>query len=464
MNMLAVGEYPSDLIVDLTNKKFIYEPNSQRAIKSIKDYPFDIIVTGLHIGIPDGFSILSATNKYNPNAIKIVTSADKNPTTIMRCYKLGAKSFLDEPFKSEELMLEISSLLEDKKGIQQNQINDKELFYDEIDSNIFVGNSIFSEHLKNTISQISYTSSTILITGESGTGKGLVARLIHMHSSQKNNPFITLNCAAIPESLIESELFGYEKGAFTGAYSQKKGIFEHAESGTLLLDEIGEISPYVQVKLLEAIEDKVIRRIGGNRNIPVNIRFISATNKDLSNSVMNKEFRQDLYYRLNIINIYIPPLRERITDLPVIADYLLRKLNKELLRNIKGFSNQAMKKLAKYHWPGNVRELRNIIERVVTFCKRDYIDATDIDLSFSPDINPEKNFLKEIDVSSYYKKNSDNIQDLSNKGLKHILNDLEKRIIIDTLNKLNYDKPKVAEYLKVKRTTLIEKIKRYGIQ
>jgi transcriptional regulator with PAS, ATPase and Fis domain len=295
------------------------------------------------------------------------------------------------------------------------------------------------------IEKLAKTDCPVLIMGESGTGKELIARAIHYNSPRRSQPFLPVNCGALPESLLESELFGHEKGAFTGALSSRKGLFEEANGGTLFLDEIGETSPFLQVKLLRALQDGEIRRIGAEKNIKVDVRIISATNKDLRAAVERKEFRDDLYYRLNVAQIYIPPLRERVDDIPFLVDYFLKRASNKLNKPIKGISKEVMEKLIRYSWPGNVRELENLIETAVIFATPPIIKLQDIPtLQEKVALHSRKTRL--IDIPFYKAREM-----------------FEKEYISNLLKRTNNNISMASEIAKVDRKTIRIMARRYGL-
>ncbi len=308
--------------------------------------------------------------------------------------------------------------------------------------------------LFSIIKKVSVSDSSILITGESGTGKELVARTIHMNSPRKHGPMIVINCGAIPGELLESELFGHEKGAFTGAHRSRMGRFELADNGTIFLDEIGDMSPELQVKLLRAIQERKIERVGGTTAIDVNIRILSATNKDLASSIEHGSFREDLFYRLNVIPIHIPPLRERIADIPLLVDHFQRKLEQRAMYDykVKIFSDSAMEAMQRYSWPGNVRELENLIERLSVLVDGDVVELSDL-----PDhiVNDSDVSVPSGDIASIID---------SGIGFNEAVERYQKSLILYALKQTDWVKARAADLLKMNRTTLVEKIKKMGIE
>ncbi len=313
-----------------------------------------------------------------------------------------------------------------------------------------IGKSPAIQRVFQLIEKVAPTESTVLILGESGTGKELVARAIHAKSRRREGPFIPVNCGAIPEELLESELFGYERGAFTGANRSKPGRFELAHGGTIFLDEIAEMSPKLQVKLLRILQERTVERLGSERAIPVDIRIIAATNRDLEQEVAEGRFREDLYFRLNVIPIKLPPLRERKEDIPLLVEYFLARFCEREEVPLKRFSEKALKRLVDYHWPGNVRELENLIERLVILTEGDLIEEDDLPdhiRASHPSTNP---ILKEFPAEGF--------------SLPQALREFEKSLILRALEASGGVKSRAAKLLGIKRTTLIEKMKRLGLE
>jgi transcriptional regulator with GAF, ATPase, and Fis domain len=316
----------------------------------------------------------------------------------------------------------------------------------------FIGESEAIRKISAVVSRVAGTDSTVLITGESGTGKELIARAIHANSHRRHAPMITINCGAIPRELLESELFGHEKGAFTGAHRTRVGRFELADGGTIFLDEIGDMSPDLQVKLLRVLQEKCFERVGGIRPIHVNVRIISATNKDLKKAIRDNTFREDLFYRLNVIPIVVPPLRERKKDIPLLVDHFVRKLDEKNSWGIKQFSAEAMAALCRYDWQGNVRELENMMERISVLVEKETVEIVDL-----PDyISGMESEI--VDILSPLEDFFEN-----GMGFNEAVEEHQKKLILHALGKTNWVKAKAAEMLKMKRTTLVEKIKKMNL-
>ena len=336
--------------------------NGEKALKTIQSDIYDLVITDLKMPQMDGMSLLKAVKESSPDTIVIIVTAFGTTEGAETARSLGAYDYIGKPFNNDEIKLVIQNALE-KRHLRKENI----LLKREIESRSgfenFVGKSDPMQRVFSLIRQVADTASTVLISGESGTGKELVARAIHFNSSRRNHPFVTINCGALPETLLESELFGYMKGAFTGAAANKQGLFEAASGGTIFLDEISATTPALQVKLLRFLQEREFKRLGGTADIKVDVRVIAASNKDLRSEVVNGSFREDLYYRLNVIPIHLPPLRERKEDIPLLIDFYIKK--KATGREIKSISPEALNILLNYRWPGNVRELENTIERLV---------------------------------------------------------------------------------------------------
>jgi two-component system response regulator PilR (NtrC family) len=369
--------------------------------------------------------------------------------TAIKAMKEGAYDYITKPFKVEEIKLIIKNALE-KKNLQKENILLKQVVRDRFHFGNIIGQSSKMVSLYDLLEKVSPTKTNILIAGESGTGKELVAKAIHYNSPRKEKPFVTLNCGAIPETLIESELFGHMKGAFTDAIAMKKGLFEVADEGTLFLDEISELPLLMQVKLLRVLQDREFKRVGGTEDIRVDVRIISATNKDLEEGVKGKRFREDLFYRLNVIQIKLPSLRERKEDIPLLADHFLKKYSGELSKNISRISPEALQILLKYEYPGNVRELQNIIERAVALESSQELTANNLN-----------SYLSE---SPLLKKGSIDIE-IPNEGidLEKMVEDLERTLLLKALDKTKGIKKRAAELLHINFRSMRYRLEKYGL-
>jgi len=338
--------------------------NGKEALSRIDKDRYDLMLCDIRLGDMTGLEVLKASKKKNPHVTVIMISAFATTETAVEAMNQGAFDYVPKPFQNEELLQAISTALE-RKTLER----EKRVIEDELKSSLhfgkIVGNSARMQHIYEMIRQVARTKTSILITGESGTGKELIAKAIHEQSDRADHPFVTINCGGIPETLLESEFFGHCKGSFTGATADKKGLMEIAHKGTLFMDEVAELSVPMQVKLLRAVQERVFRPVGGTKDIAVDIRIISATNKKLEDEVIEGNFREDLFYRLNVIEIKIPPLRERKGDLLPLAQHFLEKYSRELGKEVTKFSSYAIDLLNKYDFPGNIRELENLIERSV---------------------------------------------------------------------------------------------------
>ncbi len=334
--------------------------NGQEALEAVRRKKFDLVITDIRMQPIDGLEVLRQCKSISPQTAVIIISAYASAETAVEAMREGAYDYLPKPFKIDEMRAAVTNALLSRQGEEGRDTAEGPLHFD-----CLIGESPAMRKVYELIRRVASTSSNVLITGESGTGKELVAKAIHRGSPRNPFPFVVVNCGGVPESLIESELFGYKKGSFTGAAANRKGLVEAAQNGTLFLDEIGELSPALQVKLLRLTQEKTIRQIGDTVDIPVNVRIISATNQDLEQMVMDKAFREDLYYRLNVLPIRIPPLRERREDIPLLAQYFLSKFRKDFGKDVRKFSSYALDILGSYDFPGNVRELEHIIERGV---------------------------------------------------------------------------------------------------
>jgi two-component system response regulator PilR (NtrC family) len=346
----------------------------QTAIDALRARAFDLIVTDLRMHKVDGMAVLRAAREHSPGTMVIVITAFASTETAVEAMKLGAYDYITKPFKLDEIRLTVAKALERKHLQDENQALRRQLRQDR-GFESFVGRSRVMLAVFEMIRKTADSLSTVMITGESGTGKELVARAIHHESSRAHGPFVSVNCGAVPEGLMESELFGHVKGAFTGAVTNTEGLFAAASGGTLFLDEITEIPQSVQVKLLRAIQEREIRRVGDTRDVRVDVRLIAASNLNLGKALDEGALRGDLFYRLNVIPIHLPPLRERRQDIPLLIAHFIQKLAREVGRTVGGISPEALAILERYHWPGNIRELENVIERAIVLGSGETIET-----------------------------------------------------------------------------------------
>jgi len=347
------------------------------AVMRIENDDFDVVISDMQMPGRSGLDLLGIVNEVSPETVFIVITAFASTDSAIGAMRQGAYDYITKPFRVDEIRMTVQKALEKKLLATENRRLRSELQVRSRSRSI-IGNSPRMQRVYELISQVAGTKTNVLISGESGTGKELVARAIHDQSDRADKPFVAVNCGAIPENLLESELFGHVKGAFTGAFQNKQGLFEVADGGTLFLDEVGELSVPLQVKLLRAIQEKTIRRVGGTADTRIDVRIISASNRDLYAEVSQGRFREDLYYRLNVIQVQLPPLRERTEDVPLLVHHFVEKYSAELGKPIEGVSREASQRLAAYDYPGNVRELENVIERAVALARGPQIDEENL--------------------------------------------------------------------------------------
>jgi two-component system response regulator PilR (NtrC family) len=438
-----------DIMLKKEGYKVSLASNGEEVVKLMDNDLFDLVLLDIRMPKLDGISTLKKIKAIAPETVVIMITAYASADTAIKAMKEGAYDYITKPFKVEEIKLIINNALE-KKNLQKENILLKQVVRDRYHFGNIIGQSLKMVALYDLLEKVSPTKTNILIAGESGTGKELVAKAIHYNSPRKEKPFVTLNCGAIPESLIESELFGHMKGAFTDAIATKKGLFEVADEGTIFLDEISELPLLMQVKLLRVLQDKEFKRVGGTEDIRVDVRIISATNKDLDEAVKEKHFREDLFYRLNVIQIKLPPLRERREDIPILTNHFLKKYSEELNKNILKIVPEALQILLNYEYPGNVRELQNIIERAVALESSQELTAHNLSSYLS-----EQPFLKKgpIDI------------EIPNEGidLEKMVEDLERTLLVKALDKTKGIKKKAAELLHINFRSMRYRLEKYGL-
>ena len=354
--------------------------DGEQALAAMGRVPVDVVVTDLVMPRMGGLDLLRHVASAHPDVPVIMITAHGTVDTAVEAMKAGAFDYITKPFDQEDLRKVIA------KAARARVLEGQHVHPPTADGERppLVGQSPSMRAVYDVIARVADSPSTVLITGESGTGKELVAQALHRGSSRRTQPLIKVNCAAIPKDLVESELFGYEKGAFTGAVGSKPGRFELADGGTLFLDEIGEIPVEMQVKLLRAIQESEFERVGGLKTIKVDVRLITATNRDLEQEIARGNFRDDLYYRLNVVPLQVPPLRKRTGDIPLLVTHIIKKFNERLKKNISGIADDALAALEAHSWPGNIRELENVLERTILFCKGDRIERADLQLQLPP--------------------------------------------------------------------------------
>ena len=414
--------------------------NAYSAQRILREQPFDGILVDLKMPGMDGAEFVRWVRDEGFRMPIIMMSAHGEISDAVNAMKHGVQDFIVKPFAPEEVIIKLKNLVE-----AQNFRTLQEMEERLPQERAFIGESVQIRKIKDTISRIATTNSSVLITGESGTGKEVVARSIHEQSTVSSGPFVAINIGGVPENLLESELFGYEKGAFTGATGRKIGMFELANGGTLFLDEIGDMPYALQVKILRVLQERSITRLGGTEPIPINARIVCATNKDLESLVREGKFREDLFFRLNVVRIHIPPLRERKDDIPLLCAWIIKKLNINMGRHFSGLTPDAMDKLKNYDFYGNIRELENILERAAIFSDGDLISEDNIELRG--------------DVLGHVKKSSE--ENVSTEGMS--LKEIEKQSIERALRRWEGNRTKAANELGITRRTLITKIEEYNL-
>jgi two-component system response regulator HydG len=413
------------------------------AIQKARERPFDLILMDIRMIKVSGLEALREIKSYNPAIPVVIMTAYASVDTALKALKNGAYDYLTKPLDFDELRLTLERAMDHTRLREENRLL-KESLWDHFDTGNIIGRSAVMVKLLETVSQVAPSEATVLITGESGTGKEMIAGAIHFNSRRKDGPFIKLNCAAITESLLESELFGHEKGAFTGAYRKKGGRFVQAHGGSLFLDEISEMSLAMQVKLLRVLQEREITRVGGEESVTVDVRLIAATNKDLLQLMEREQFREDLYYRLNVVALTIPPLRERREDIPLLAQHFLRHFSEKNHKPIKGFTPQAMDRFIRHAWPGNVRELMNAVERGVVLSRSEYLGEEDLPLIAAETPAGEKASATDAIPTDMP------------------LDEVEKVAIMKVLELSRGNKSEAARRLGITRKTLLKKLKSYG--
>lgn len=404
----------------------------------------DVVIMDIRMPEIDGIKVLELIHQRGQQIPIILITAYGSTETTIEAMKLGAFDYLMKPLKINELLetvqkaLEIKELLDNSSDHWQDNM--------ELKTDTMIGLSPTMQNIYKTIGRVANTNATVLIRGESGTGKELVAKAIHFNSVRKEKSFVKINCASIPDNLLESELFGHEKGAFTGAVSTKPGKFEMAHRGTLFLDEIGEMSLNTQAKLLRVLQEREFERVGGTETIKADVRIVAATNKDLERSIEEGTFREDLFYRLNVVEVMLPPLRDRKEDIPALVDHIIRNSSTEYKKTITGFSPEAMALLKSYNWPGNIRELKNICERAVLMSNGPLLTVEDLPISLQKS-SRRISWLNEI----------------SGDSLKEIVAEVEREVILKALEENNWNRSAAAQSLKMNRSSLYAKMKELGI-
>jgi two-component system response regulator HydG len=413
------------------------------AIEKVHEQAFDLILMDIRMIKVSGLEALTEIKAFNPAIPVIIMTAYSSVETAVEALKNGAYDYLTKPLDFDELRLAMERAMDHRQLKEENRLL-RESLGNHFDRQNIIGRSPSMVKVLEEVAQVAPSEATVLVTGESGTGKEMIAGAIHFNSPRKDGAFVKINCAAITETLLESELFGHEKGAFTGAHRKKEGRFRQAHGGSLFLDEISEMSLAMQVKLLRVLQEREITRVGGEEVIKVDVRVIAATNKDLLQEIEGERFRDDLYYRLNVVTLHIPPLRERREDIPLLTQHFLKAFSEKNRKQIKGFTPQAMDRLLKYDWPGNTRELMNAVERAVVLAQSEYLDEEELPL-----------ILRDISLEGEIP-----LKDVIPADLP--LDEVEKASILKTLELAGGNKSEAARRLGITRRTLHKKLKKYG--
>ncbi len=459
MNQSNANKLPQMLLVDddrlllesmsswLTSQGYAVQPadGCQSAQEIIDNVPLDVALVDLRLGDGDGFQVLEYCRQVQPNLPVILLTGYGTVETGIEALRCGAHDMLTKPLIDEELLLSIKRAMNQQQVLDENKQLKKQLDHRFGLENI-VGSAPQMNKIFDIVDSVADTRATVLVTGESGTGKSLVARAIHQCSSRRDEPFVEVACGALPENLLESELFGHVAGAFTGATGNKEGKFMQADGGTIFLDEIGTASPGMQVKLLRVLQELQFEQVGGSKTFSVDVRIILATNEDLETAVAEGRFRQDLLYRINVINLELPSLAQRSSDIPTLADHFLEKVCANTGRQFEGFDSGAINAMQSYNWPGNVRELQNVIERAVLLGKGPRITIADM----------PAHITQGVPVAT--------VAASTKQTLKEALEGPERQIILQVLRENNWNRNLTADQLGINRTTLYKKMKKLGLE
>lgn len=431
--------------------------DGEQGLAMLRDHHIDLVVTDLRMPRVDGMEVLRQALLMDPDLPVVIITAHGTVDNAVEALKTGAFDYITKPFDQDELRAIV------RKALRTRHLSSSEVSFDASTVTTgarfgIIGQSKSIQELYTIIDRVADTPTTVLITGESGTGKELVARALHESSSRAGKPFIRVNCAAIPKDLMESELFGYERGAFTGAVSSKPGRFELATTGTLFLDEIGEIPVEMQVKLLRVLQESEFERVGGIKTLRVDVRLVASTNRDLKREIANGSFREDLYYRLNVVPIQLPSLRDRRDDIPLLAQNFIAKFNARLKKNVEGIDAEALDKLCSYGWPGNIRELENVIERAVLFCDGAEIGVADL----SPEVRGAS--LTSVPATSATLDEAAVSRDGLKAQVRAARARIERELIVRALEQTAYNVTHAARMLKISRKGLQLKMKELGLR
>ncbi|MBU0472648.1 MAG: sigma-54 dependent transcriptional regulator [Bacteroidetes bacterium] len=420
--------------------------NGQEGVDVIKSNVIDLVLTDYRMPIKNGLEVLKETKEINPNIDVVVITAFGNVEDAIGIMKNGAYDYLTKPIDLDELENLINRVGEKRVLISENKIL-REQLQEKFKFNSIISQSGEMEDVLNIVGRVANSKATVMVRGDSGTGKEVIAKAIHYASNRKDKPFVVVNVASLSENLMESELFGHEKGAFTGAINQRKGRFEEADGGTLFIDEVGDIPLSIQVKLLRGIQFGEIQRLGSSTPIKVNVRIIAATHRNLEEMIKNEEFREDLYYRLNVVSVKIPKLRERRVDIPLLVEYFIKKYAEINEKNVSGITSEALDKIVKYNFPGNVRELENMIERAIVLCRDENIGIKDLPLQV--DASFEKMILDPQNLDNEYEEK---------------MKSFETEIIKEALNRTNGNQSAAARILNITERHLRSRLERLGLK
>lgn len=454
--ILIVDDEPNyRLILSEIAKEEGYEvltaESAEKAMPIVRATDLDLVITDMRMPGMDGMEFLKEIKIFDPELPVIMITAFGEVEKAVKAMQTGAFNYLTKPFNNEELVVSIQKAVA-HYGLVKENLRLKDEVSNRYNFANMIGKDEKMHHLFNLIEKIAPTTASVLITGESGTGKELVAKAIHFNSPRRESPLIALNCAGLPEHLLESELFGHEKGAFTGAVALRKGRFEVADTGSIFLDEIGEMPLNLQAKILRVLQEKTLERLGSTKTISVDVRIIAATNKNLKEEINNGNFREDLYYRLNVMNLHMPPLRERLSDIPLLAAHFINKFAKQLSKPDLHIANNALRILERMPWEGNVRELENTIERAAILCANDCIDVADVQLDTGP-----------LPANSIGSENISLTQLPAGIKLPEFLDHIEKNLIETAMLNSNYIQAHAADNLGITKSLLQYKIKKHKI-
>jgi two-component system response regulator PilR (NtrC family) len=425
--------------------------DGEEAVELVQKEIFDLVITDLRMPKIDGMEVLKAVKSASPETVVLIITAFATADSAVEAMKHGAYDYLTKPFQVDEVQLIIRNALEKRRLTTENMLLKREMASQSSFAQL-VGQSEAMQKVFDVVRKVADSKSNVLICGESGTGKELVARAIHYNSARSTLPFVAVNCSAVPETLLESELFGHMKGSFTGAISNKAGLFEIANGGTIFLDEIGDTTPTIQVKLLRVIQEREFRRVGGNQDIKVDVRIVAATNKDLEKAVADGSFREDLYYRLDVIPIRLPPLRMRTGDIPLLVNHFLDRFSKESGKSRPVISAEAMHVLLDHEWRGNVRELENLIERVVAFSTEGSVTEGDVHGWLHRPTTPSQPSAMPLDLTD------------EGLDLEGLINGIEKDLLLKALERSKWVKKKAARMLRLNTRSFRYRLEKYAIK